>query len=97
MKRIKGKSFFVLLNVITVIVAFFVVFVFSDTTNFAKHRELNKTILRLESNIAKSKSLINNQYTYEELLRDSTLFEHYVREQLNMKKKNEVVFVIIEE
>ncbi len=82
---------------ITFFVVFLLVFIFDKTSNFGKHQELNRTILRLESNIAKSKGLINNEYTYNELLRDSLLFEHYVREQLNMKMRNDVVFVLVDE
>ncbi len=94
--KIKEKTGFRLLYLATVLTVFFGVFVFSENNSFSKHKELNKTIRRLETNIAKSKSLINNRYSYQELLRDSLLFEHYVREQLNMKKANEVVFVIVE-
>ena len=36
-------------------------------------------------------------YTYEQLIADSVLLEKYGREQLNMHKPNEDVFVILHE
>jgi hypothetical protein len=40
---------------------------------------------------------VGNVYTYEQLIADSVLLEKYGREQLNMHKPNEDVFVILYE
>ena len=51
----------------------------------------------MEDKIANTKNQVGNIYTYEQLLEDSTLLEKYGREQLNMHKPNEDVFVILHE
>lgn len=70
---------------------------FFSHNNLAKHLELNREIKTLEKNIAETKNRINNHYTYEELKSNGKLLEQYAREQLNMQKENEDVFVIVYE
>ncbi len=76
---------------------FLVYIFFLSDHNIKKHRELNRKISNLEERITNTKNQVGNVYTYEQLSADSVLLEKYAREQLNMHKPNEDVFVIIHE
>lgn len=91
-----GKRFFVVLYSITIVIFFLYISIFSDN-NFARHRELNRQIENLELKIAKTKNQINNTHTFEKLMADKMLLEHYAREQMDLHKKGEDVFIIVYE
>lgn len=88
-----GKKFFMGLYISTLFLFFLYVAFFSDN-NFAKHRELNRQIKNRETSIIQAKNQINNTHKFEELVADHDLLEHYAREQMDMHKKNEDVFII---
>jgi cell division protein FtsB len=79
----------------TTLVVFFVYLLFFSENNIYKHRELNLKIKHLDENIANTKNQINNTYTFEQLDSDtSEILEKYAREQLNLQKPNEEVYVV---
>ena len=78
------------------IVAFLFYITFSDHA-YKKHQELNRKIANLEKKIVNTRHQVSNEYTYEQLMSDSVLLEKYAREQLNMHKADEDVFILIYE
>ncbi|MBP5711274.1 MAG: septum formation initiator family protein [Bacteroidales bacterium] len=80
----------------TALLFFLYIFFISDN-NLKKHIQLNRKIKSLEESILQTKNRINNKYTYEELKNNDKLLEKYAREQLNMQKEGEDVFVIVYE
>lgn len=89
-------KFFTVLYIVT-FVLFLVYFFFISDHNLKTHRDLNRKISNLEERITNTKNQVGNVYTYEQLIADSVLLEKYGREQLNMHKPNEDVFVILHE
>lgn len=89
-------KFFTVLYIVTFAV-FLVYFFFISDHNLKTHRDLNRKISNLEERITNTKNQVGNVYTYEQLIADSALLEKYGREQLNMHKPNEDVFVILHE
>ena len=89
-----NKRLFIILYGVTIFLFLFYMLIFSEN-NLSKHIELSKKITTLENNITQTKNQINNQYSYKELKNNPKLLEQYAREQLNMQKPNEDVFVII--
>jgi cell division protein FtsL len=89
-------KFFTVLYIVT-FAAFLVYFFFISDHNLKTHRDLNRKITNLEERITNTKNQVGNVYTYEQLIADSVLLEKYGREQLNMHKPNEDVFVILHE
>ena len=88
--------FFTILYIVTFL--FFVVyFFFISDHNLKTHRDLNRKVSNLEQKIANTKNQVGNVYTYEQLIADSALLEKYGREQLNMHRPEEDVFVILYE
>lgn len=87
---------FVLLYGATVLLFVCYIF-FISNHNIKTHRELNKKIENLERKISHTKNQIGNVYTFDQLYADSALLEKYVREQLNMHKEKEDVFIIVHE
>jgi cell division protein FtsL len=86
-----------ILSGITVVI-FLVYLLFFSENNIHKHRELNLKIEQLDKNITKAKNQTNNTYTFEQLENDTAgKLEKYAREQLNLQKPNEDVFVVIYE
>lgn len=88
--------FFTILYIVTLMLFVFYFFFISDH-NLKTHRDLNRKISNLEYKITNTKNQVGNVYTYEQLIADSVLLEKYGREQLNMHKPNEDVFVILYE
>ena len=88
-----NRRFFVILYSSTIILFLLYILVISDH-NLARHIELQKKITKLDNNIIRTKNQINNQFTYTELKNNPKLLEQYAREQLNMQKEDEDVFVI---
>ena len=90
-----NRKFVLIISVITVVI-FFVYLLFFSENNIYKHRELNLKIKQLDENIAKTKNQINNTYTFEQLENDTAgKLEKYAREQLNLQKTDEDVFVVV--
>jgi cell division protein DivIC len=86
-----NKSFF---KYLIISVAFFVWMTFLDTNSLLIHAELNREIKKLK----KKRDALN-----EEILKDKSLIEklenidsleHYAREEYNLKKENEDIFII---
>lgn len=78
---------------LSTIIFFVVYFLFLSENNIRKHRELKEKKEFLENSINLTKNQINNKYTSEELTKDSVLLEQYIREQLQMQRKDEDVFI----
>jgi len=79
-------------------IAFFLYLLFLSEHNIHKHRELNLKIKQLDENIVKTKNQTNNTYTFEELENDTAgKLEKYAREQLNLQRTNEDVYVVVYE
>ena len=49
----------------------------------------------MDENIIQTKNQINNEYSYQQLKNNPKLLHQYAREQMNMQKEDEDVFVII--
>ena len=79
------------------IVFFALNFFFLSDHTLRTHRELNRKIDNLNDKIVYTKNQIGNVYTFEQLSKDSVLLEKYAREQLNMHKPDEDVFILIYE
>lgn len=69
------------------------IFLFSDS-NIIRHRQLNQQAKNLEREIAKVENLTENDYSYEEINENPQRLEKYVRENLNMQRPEEDVFII---
>jgi cell division protein FtsB len=92
-----NRKFLLIISVITTVV-FFVYLLFFSENNIKKHVELNTKIKHLDENIAKTKNQINNTYTFEQLENDTAgKLEKYAREQLNLQKAGEDVFIVVYE
>ena len=92
-----NRRFLLILSIITVVL-FFIYLLFFSENNIKKHRELNLKIKHLNEDIAKTKNKINNTFTFEQLENDTAgKLEKYAREQLNLQKPNEDVFVVVYE
>ena len=89
-------TFFTVLYAVTFVV-FLLYFFFISDHNLKTHRDLNRKITNLEERITNTKNQVGNVYTYAQLIAHSVLLEKYGREQLNMHKPNEDVFVILHE
>ena len=89
-------TFFTVLYIVTLLLFLAYIFFLSDH-NYKTHRDLNRKISNLEEKITNTKNQVGNVYTYEQLMADSALLEKYGREQLNMHKPDEDVFVILHE
>ena len=70
---------------------------FFSKNNLAKHRELNRQISDWEWKIDNANSHINNQYNPDEMKKNPELLEKFAREQLNLQKEGEDVFIIVSE
>ena len=89
-------KFFAVLFAVTLLL-FAAYFFFLSDHNLKTHRDLNQKISNLEDKITNTKNQVGNVYTYEQIVADSELLETYGREQLNMHKPNEDIFVILHE
>ena len=75
----------------------FLYLAFFSKNNFAKHRDLNRQISDWESKINKTHNLINNQYASDAMTNNPELLEKFAREELNLQKADEDVFIILNE
>ena len=80
---------------VVVALAVVYIFVFSDS-NYRIHKKLNNKIAEQEQELEKQKQNVAAQSTYKNMRNDSLDLERYRREQLNMKKENEDLFLIKE-
>lgn len=92
----QGKIFWLILFGVTIIL-FILYLVFFSDNNLRKRRELDKKIDNLEKSITDTKNKIDNNYSYDQLRTDSGKLEQYGRENLNMQKKDEDVFIVVYE
>lgn len=90
------SRFFAILYIVTFLL-FLAYFFFLSDHNLKTHRDLSRKIDNLEDKITNTKNQVGNIYTYEQLMADSVLLEKYGREQLNMHRPDEDVFVILHE
>ena len=70
---------------------------FVSDSNIAKHIELNRQIANLDHKIMQAKNNIAVENAYKDLIRDASLLEKYGREQLDMHKSNEDVYIFVYE
>ena len=91
LKSLIGKSYF---KYLLIILAFMVWMTFLDTNSLLIHAELNREIKKLKNKrnalseeILKDKSLIKKLDNVDSL-------EHFAREEYNLKKENEDIFII---
>jgi len=91
LKSLIGKSYF---KYLLILLAFIVWMTFLDTNSLLIHAELNREIKKLKNKrnalseeILKDKSLIKKLDNVDSL-------EHFAREEYNLKKENEDIFII---
>jgi len=90
-----NRKFFIIISTVTVVI-FFVYMLFFSDNNIYEHRKLSLRIKQLDKNIAHTKNQINNTFTFEQLENDTAgALEKYAREQLNLQRTNEDVFVAV--
>lgn len=94
-RKNRFRFFAVLYGIIAVL--FLVYFLFLSNNTLKTHRELNRKIDNLENKITHTKNQVGNVHTFDEINSDSVLLEQYAREQLNMHKENEDVFILVHE
>ena len=94
-RKNRFRFFAVLYGITTVL--FLVYFLFLSNNTLKTHRELNRKIDNLENKITHTKNQVGNVHTFDEINSDSLLLEQYAREQLNMHKENEDVFILVHE
>ena len=91
LKSLIGKSYF---KYLLILIAFMVWMTFLDTNSLLIHAELNREIKKLKN----KRNALN-----DEILKDRTLIkkldnvdslEHFAREEYNLKKENEDIFII---
>jgi cell division protein FtsB len=92
-----NRKFVSIISVITVVV-FLVYLLFFSENNLHKHQELDIKIKQLDESIASTKNKINNTYTFEQLENDTAgKLEQYSREQLNLQRPDEDVYLVVYE
>jgi Septum formation initiator len=85
-----------LLYIVTTL-AFLVYVGFISDSNIEKHLDLNRQIDNLNLKIAQTRNDIAVENEYKDLISDAALLEKYGREQLDMHKPNEDVFIFVYE
>ena len=81
-----------------VFVIFLVWMLFFDRNSWIIHRDLNKSIEKLEDRKEFYKNEISNdRKALDEISNNPEMLEKYARERFFMKKKNEDIFIIKEE
>lgn len=68
-------------------------FLLSDS-NYVKHRQLSEKIEEVKKENKKVSKYLEDAHSPEEIQQNPALMEKYIREQLNMKKSSEDVFII---
>jgi len=90
----KNKRKIRLLLFIGTTVLFLVYILFFSDKRLSLHKDLNNKIRNRQEDILKIKNHIQEDYALEKLKNDSNLMEKYAREQLNMQKEDEDVFIV---
>ena len=91
LKSLLNKSYFKYLIILS---AFLIWMTFLDNNSLLIHNELNQEIKKLKSRKdALSKEISDDQNLIEKLKNIDSL-EHYGRENYNLKKDNEDIFII---
>ena len=85
-----------LLYIVTTL-AFLVYVSYISDSNIAKHIELNRQIESMNHKITQAQNSIAVENEYKDLIRDASLLEKYGREQLDMHKPNEDVYIFVYE
>ena len=67
---------------------------FLSDSNYIKHKQLDEKLKEIETENAKIRSYLEEAHTSDEIKNSKTLMEKHIREELNMKKSNEDVFII---
>ena len=95
-KQIKENKFVKFItNKYVITLLFFIVWMaFFDENSFLNHRELNMEIDKLEDANIYYKKQIETDSKIIENLKDPDSLEKYAREEYNMKKKDEDIFII---
>lgn len=88
-----GKWRWLTIYILLFLGALVYIYVFSDT-NYQRHAVLRQKIRQVESENAKLQGYLENTHTPEEIRRSPALMEKHVREQLNMKRSDEDIFII---
>ena len=86
-----NKSYFKYLLILS---AFLIWMTFLDTNSLLIHAELNQEIKKLKSRKDALTEEINKDQKLIEKLEDIDSLEHYGRENYNLKKENEDIFII---
>ena len=91
LKLLIGKSYFKYLLIFS---AFMVWMTFLDTNSLLIHAELNREIKKLKNKRnALSEEILKDKSLIEKLDNVDSL-EHFAREEYNLKKENEDIFII---
>ena len=77
------------------LLAFLVYVCFLADYSLLKQHELKKKIKIMDNKITKINNTVSNTSSYEEISQDPKLLEKYAREQMNMQKEDEDVFIMI--
>ena len=91
LKVLIKKSFF---KYLIISISFLIWMTFLDTNSLLIHAELNREIKKLKKKRdALNKEILNDKSLIEKLNNIDSL-EHYAREEYNLKKENEDIFII---
>jgi cell division protein FtsB len=90
----KNRGKIRLLLFIGTTIVFLVYLFFLSDKRWSRHRELRNKIENRQEDILKIKNQIKINYSLEDLKTDSNLMEKYAREQLDMQKAGEDVFIL---
>ena len=91
LKVLIKKSFF---KYLVISISFLIWMTFLDTNSLLIHSELNREIKKLKKKRdALNKEILDDKSLIEKLNNIDSL-EHYAREEYNLKKENEDIFII---
>ena len=91
LKVLIKKSFF---KYLVISISFLIWMTFLDTNSLLIHSELNREIKKLKKKRdALNKEILDDKSLIEKL-NDIDSLEHYAREEYNLKKENEDIFII---
>ena len=91
LKSLIGKSYF---KYLLILIAFLIWMTFLDTNSLLIHAELNREIKKLKNKRnALSEEILNDRSLIKKLDNLDSL-EHFAREEYNLKKENEDIFII---
>tara|TARA_B000000532_G_C18595047_1_gene288780 strand:- start:159 stop:476 length:318 start_codon:yes stop_codon:yes gene_type:complete len=91
LKVLIKKSFF---KYLVISISFLIWMTFLDTNSLLIHAELNREIKKLKNKRdALNKEILDDKSLIEKLNNIDSL-EHYAREEYNLKKENEDIFII---